>query len=240
MKAIIIAGGKGERLRPLTDEIPKPMIKVGGKPILEHTINLLKKNGVTSIILALCYKPQVIVDYFKDGKEFGVDIKYTFEKSTEPLGTAGAILPAKKLIDESFIVTYADTIRDLDVKKMISSHKKSNCIATINIYKHRGPNFKSMISYDQNNTLTRFDELGEVQDLKNDVSWSNGSFYIFEPKIFNYINIDRPTDFAKNVFPILLKDKEKINTFPSEGYFIDIGTFETLEQAEKDTNKSPI
>ena len=96
MQAIIVAGGKGERLRPITDKIPKPMVEVKGKTILEHTISLLKNNGVTDLILALCYLPEVIVEHFGNGEKFGVNIKYTFEDPKNPLGTAGAIRESKK------------------------------------------------------------------------------------------------------------------------------------------------
>lgn len=231
MKAIIVAGGRGERLKPLTDNVPKPMIEVGGKPLLEHTIELLKKNGVTDIVLALCYMPENIKNYFKDGSEFGVNIEYTYENPQTPLGTAGAILPSKKLISETFIVTYADILRELDVTKMIQFHKKTKSLATINVYKHTGNNFKSSIKFDKSNTLTKFKELKKSETLKNGFNWSNGSFYIFEPEIFKYIPKNKPADFARDVFPILLSDNKKISVFPSEGHLLDIGTKENLEKA---------
>ena len=150
MKAIIVAGGKGERLRPLTNEIPKPMVEVNGKPILLHIINLFKKNGVKDFIIALCYLPEVIVSYFGDGSKFGVNITYTFEDSENPLGTAGAISLAEDIIDDTFIVTYADILRDLDIKKMINFHKENNALATLNIYSRKSKNAKSMIILDEN------------------------------------------------------------------------------------------
>jgi mannose-1-phosphate guanylyltransferase/phosphomannomutase len=129
--AIIVAGGQGTRLRPLTDTKPKPMVEVAGKPILEHTLNLFKKHGVTDFIFALCYLPQVIIDYFGDGSRFGVSIKYTFEDPNQPLGTAGAILASQGEISSTFIVTYADVLRDLDVKGMINQHLQSGSVATL-------------------------------------------------------------------------------------------------------------
>ena len=240
MKAIIIAGGEGKRLRPLTENIPKPMVKIGGKPILEHTINLLKKHGVTEIILALCYLPQPIIDYFGDGKSFGINISYTFENPNTPLGTAGAILPSKDFINNTCIVTYADTLRDLNITKMLEEHRLSKSVATLNVYKHTGENFKSSIVFDDNKKLVKFEELEKSTTLKEGFVWSNGSFYIIEPEIISYIKKDTPTDFARDVFPNLLKDEKIVSVFPSTEYFIDIGTLETLERAEQDIKDKKI
>jgi len=249
MKAIIVAGGKGERLRPLTDHVPKPMLCVGGKPLLERTIDLLKKAGITDIIIALCYLPDVITKYFKDGSDFGVKITYTFEDPQMPLGTAGAILPAQPYIlklsagqsSEPFIVTYADTLRELDIAEMIAAHENSKSIVTINAYKHRGTNFKSALVFNTNNELTGFREFKNStelpKDLPNDFSWSNGSFYICSPEIFDYIQKNNKTDFSTDIFPKLISLGKKISVFPTSGYFIDIGTKQTLEQAEKDIQK---
>jgi mannose-1-phosphate guanylyltransferase/phosphomannomutase len=234
MKAIIVAGGEGKRLKPLTENIPKPMIKVGGIPLLEHTIRLLKEHNITDIILALCYLPEPIVTYFGDGSQFGVTIHYTFENVAIPLGTAGAILPAQQYINETCIVTYADIIRDLDITKMIASHHDSKSLATLNVYKHTGKNFKSTLVFDKNSALTSFTEQGTSTTLTDGFVWSNGSFYIIEPEVFNYIEKNTPTDFAKDIFQKLLQEDSKVSVFPSDGYFIDIGTIETLKQAEID------
>lgn len=240
MKAIIVAGGKGERLRPLTNKIPKPMIEICGKPLLLYTIELLKKHGITDIIIALCYLPEYIENYFKDGSNFGVNITYTYENPQNPLGTAGAILPAQMHINDTFIVTYADILRKLDITKMIEFHKKSKRIATINVYKHRGDNFKSSIKFDKNYWLTKFKELESCETLKNGFKWSNGSFYIFEPEIFEYISKDKPADFSRFIFPTLLESNKKISVFPSNEYLIDIGTHENLEKARKDISQKNI
>lgn len=238
MKAIIVAGGYGKRLRPLTDSVPKPMIKLAGKPILEHTIELLKNNGVTSIIIALCYLPNVITEYFGDGTRLGVNISYTFEDPETPLGTAGAINPAREFISpsESFIVTYADVLRVLDIKQMIEAHEKNKSIVTMNVYKHRKHNFKSEATFDENHELTQFTEREKVGTLEDGFVWSNGSFYICTPEIFDHIYRGERMDFAKDIFPKLLSLGKKISVFPTDGYFIDIGTMETLAEAEKGFN----
>lgn len=233
MKTIIVAGGKGERLRPITNTIPKPMVEVAGKPILEHIVNLLKRHGVTEFIFALCYLPHVITNYFGDGKKFGVTITYTFESEDKPMGTAGAILPAHKLINDTFIVTYADILRELDVTDMMSKHKKNKAFATLHTYKRYGADPKSMITFDKNNRIINFIERPKPEDIKKDFVWSNGSFYILEPKIFDFIPKDTPSDFGKNIFPPLLTQKKHLFVYPTDGYFVDIGNLEKLEKARK-------
>jgi len=238
MKVIIIAGGRGERLKPLTNTLPKPMISIGDKPILEHVINLFKRNGISDFIIALCYMPNPIINYFGDGSKFGIKITYTFEDPDSPLGTSGGILPAKELIADTFIVTYAD-IRNLYLKEMIKLHKKSKGIATINIYKHTGSNFKSNLKFNEDNTLTKFNELKKSQRLSRGFNWSNGSLYIFEPEIFKYIPKNSKSDFSKDIFPKLLKMNKKISVYPSDDYFIDLGTKESLEKISKDLKLTP-
>lgn len=240
MKALIVAGGKGERLKPLTNKVPKAMIQIGGRPILEHVINLFKRNGVVDFVLALCYLPESIISYFKDGSKFGVKISYTFEKLNLPLGTAGAILPSKRLISGPFIVTYADILRNLNVKDMIRFHRISKSLATINIYKHKGANFKSSIKFNKDNILTAFDEFENSQDLNKGYKWSNGSLYIFEPEIFKQIPKNRKSDFSKDIFPKLLKLNKKISVYPSSGYFIDIGTIKNKEKFQQDLKANPL
>lgn len=231
MQAIIVAGGRGERLKPITDNIPKPMVEVAGKPILEHTINLLKNNGVTDLILALCYLPEVIVNYFGDGNKFGVNIRYTYEDPNNPLGTAGAIRESKKYTKGDFIVTYADILRKLDVTEMVDQHIQNKPTATINVYKRYGADPKSMIIFDSNNMVTSFIERPKEEDVVDDFVWSNGSFYIFNKKIFDYLGENNPVDFGKNVFPKIIESKKEIYVYKTDDYFIDIGTIEKLEKA---------
>ncbi|OGK21592.1 hypothetical protein A3C23_01775 [Candidatus Roizmanbacteria bacterium RIFCSPHIGHO2_02_FULL_37_13b] len=265
MKAIIVAGGRGERLRPLTDKIPKPLIKIGNKSLIEHSIDLLKTNGIIDITILLCYLPEKIVEALGDGKKLGVRINYLYEDPKKPLGTAGNIYKAREFLDRTFIVTYADIIRQLDLKKMIKNHKKNKAIATIHTYKRHGPNPKSMIMFDKNGCIERFverpflkldarfpDSVGllpspsrtaglrtsqfaikRTSSLTHSYVWANGSFYIFEPEIFDYIPKNKPCDFAKDVFPSLLKNKKRLFAFPYSKFFIDVGTHEKLKKARK-------
>lgn len=233
MKAIIVAGGRGERLKPLTDTIPKAMVKVGNKPILEHIVNLLKKHKISEFIFSLCYLPDKIISYFGDGSKFGVKTDYIFEEKNNPLGTAGAILGAEKFINNTFIVVYGDIIRELDIRKMISNHKKSRSIATIAVYKNYASNPKSIIGFDINHRVQRFIERPKAKDKRQKIIWSNASFYVFEPEIFEFIPQNKKSDFGADIFPNLLKKGEKISAFVSKGYFVDIGDPGKLSHARK-------
>lgn len=233
MKAIIIAGGRGERLRPLTNDTPKPMIDVAGKPILLHIINLFKKFGITDFLFTLCYLPHVITSYFGDGSKFGVNIQYLYEEAEKPLGTAGGISLAKKYINGSFIVASGDILREININEMLKFHRRKNSFATLNTYKRFGPNPKSMILFDKQSLIQKFIERPNHGDIKEDFVWANGSFYIFEPEIFDYIPTNKPSDFGKDVFPKILKSGKNMYAFPSSGYFMDIGNLEKLKIARK-------
>ena len=228
MKAIIVAGGRGERLKPITNTIPKPMVEVDGKPILLHIINHLRENGVKDFIIALCFLPEIVTQFFRDGSKFGVNIKYTYEDPEKPLGTAGAISLAKSLINKTFIVTYADILRELNIKQMIKFHKSSKAFATLNVYKRSNLGAKSQILI-KKNKITKFVERPKLLDTKKSL-WSNGSFYIFEPEIFKYIPDNQKVDFGFDIFPKLSVEK-KVFAYKTTAYFVDIGNLEKLEFA---------
>ncbi len=235
MKAIIVAGGRGERLKPLTDNILKPMVKVNGKPILLHIIELFKKNGIKEFVIALCYLPDAITNFFGNGRKFGVNIEYTYEDPGNPLGTAGAITLAKGKIKEDFIVTYADILRELDIKKMLACHKKNKAFATINVYQRESKNAKSKILFDQNKKIIQFIE--RPDNSKDKKIWVNGSLYIFEKEVFNFIENNKKNDFGTDIFPKLIKAKKLVCAYPTDGYFIDIGSMEKLKKAKKTLQK---
>ncbi len=233
MKAVIMAGGRGERLKPITDTIPKPMIDINGKPILEHIINLFKKYGISEFIFTLCYLPKIITSYFGDGSKFNVNIKYIYENIDNPLGTAGGIEQTKKYINGSFIVTSGDILREINIDKILKFHKRKNAFATLNTYKRFGPNPKSMILFDKQSLIKKFIERPNLGDIKEDFVWANGSFYILEPEIFDYIPANKPADFGKDVFPKILKSDKNMYAFSSSEYFMDIGNLEKLKIARK-------
>ena len=153
------------------------------------------------------------------------------------MGTAGAIFSARKHISDTFIVEYADTLRELDVEEMIKFHKASGSFATINAYQHRGINHKSTLHFTEDNILTKFEERQTSQNLEKGFAWSNAAFYIFNPEIFEYINENTKSDFSHDIFPKLLSLNKKISVFPTTSYLMDIGTIESLEKAREDMAK---
>lgn len=240
MKVVIIAGGKGERLRPLTNKIAKPMVKVGGKPILEHNLDLFKKYGFKDFIFALCYLPETITSYFGDGKKFGVEIDYTLENPEDPLGTAGAITLAKDKISDTFIVTYGDSIRVINLREMLKHHRERGAFATIGVYKRFGPNPKSSVIFNKDGLVKEFKERPTESEIRENFVWSNAAFYIFEPGIFNFIKEGKIIDFGRDVFPKLLKQGKKLYAFITYGYFIDVGTKDNLQKTNEDFKKGLI
>ncbi|MEW5996499.1 MAG: nucleotidyltransferase family protein [Candidatus Micrarchaeota archaeon] len=222
MKAFVLCGGKGTRLRPYTEQMPKPMLPVGGKPILQRIIEHLKASGISDITLLVGYLRQDIKDYFGDGKRFGVSISYVEEE--EERGTAGALLHAKKP-RETFLVTMGDHLTDINLKEMHASHKKSGCPATIAVMEHR-----TKIEYGV--IKTRRD--GKVQEFQEKPVLAhkiNAGIYILEPEIFNHIR--EREDFARDVFPRLLSSGKCINTYSLSGYWHDIGNVEEYERVKE-------
>ncbi len=228
MKAIILAGGRGERLSPLTKKIPKPMIKIDKKPLAQYTVELLRKYNCTDAIFTLCYLPNTFRKYFGDGSKFGMHFSYFIEN--KPLGTSGALSLLKKDLNDTFIVCSGDVLRDTDISAVLEFHKKKGGVATICVYKNEGPNPKSIVSFDKNKKITAFIERpGKV--FQSSV-WSNASFYVFEPEMLDYIPKDKASDFGKDILPKLLQSKRGVYSYEEKGYILDVGTKEKLKKAE--------
>ncbi len=232
MKVVILAGGKGERLRPFTKGVPKPMIRINKKPLVEHSIDLFKKYGITDIIFTLCYLPQVIEKYFGIGKKFGIQSSYVIEKSEKPLGTAGALTLIEKTLTETFIVCSGDIIRSCNIQDIINFHKSKKGVATICVYDNKRPIPKSYVDFNKNNLISKFVE--RPSQLPKGTIWSNASLYVCEPEILQFIPKKRASDFGKDIFPKLLEKGKKLYAYEEKGYFLDIGTKEKIEIAQED------
>ncbi len=176
MKAIILAGGLGERLRPLTDTIPKPLLPIKGKPIIEHAINNFKKHGIKDIILSLSYKADKIKEYFKDGQQLGVNIQYSIED--EPLGTGGAIKKASENIKETFIAINGDNLADFNWTEIIKQHKENNAKITLALYPVEDVT-KFGIAKLENNKIIEFIEKPSVEEAHSNLNNAGG--YVIEP-----------------------------------------------------------
>jgi len=220
MKAIVLCGGEGTRLRPYTYSIPKPMLPLGRKPILEYVINNLKHAGITDIILNVGYLSHQIKNHFGDGKKFGVKLTYFEEK--QPLNTAGSILQARHLIKDTFVVLMGDHLTTIDLKKMIEHHRKSGCMTTIGLKRQGTPLEYGVAKVNPKGHVEQFEEKPLMQNL------INSAIYIFEPGIYNYIR--EREDFAKNVFPRMLAEKKHVNAYIFDDYWVDIGRMTDYEK----------
>lgn len=220
MKAFILCGGQGTRLRPYTYTIPKPMLPLGRKPLLEYVIRNLRQNGITDLVLTVGYLKNQIMGYFGDGKKWGVKIAYLEEKDEQ--GTAGSILLHASEAKGTFVVIAGDHFSRVNVRKMLEFHKKQGGIATIAFKKTGVPLEYGVAHVDKENHVTAFQEKPIVQNLVN------SSLYVFEPEIFKYIK--PKDDFAKDVFPRLMKAGAKINAYVFDDYWLDIGRTSDYEK----------
>lgn len=236
MKAIILSAGRGERLMPLTVTIPKPMIQINNKPVLEYLIMLCKKHGIDEIAINTSYLPEKIKEYFGDGKKFGVKIRYSFEK--ELLGTSGALNNFRDFFNETFFVIYGDNVTDIDLTKMLEFHKEKGGIATLALRKK--PKNKipsSFVVADENLKITNFIEkpsLELFEKICKDFYLSNSGIYILEPEILDFIPLGF-SDFAFNIFPKLLEKGKKMYAFMmDEYYFREVGKVDKYELIRKE------
>ncbi len=221
MKALILAGGFGTRLRSEVIDLPKPMALVAGKPFLEYQIRFLKDHGVEDIILAVHHMADKIKSYFGDGKRFGVDITYSEEEV--PLGTAGAIKKAERYIDDTFLVLNGDTYTEIDLEKFLEFHKIKRSKFSIVATEMQDASRYGRIFVDGNRVV----DFSEKAEGKNGLI--NSGAYLFEPIIFDYIEPEKNVSLEKEIFPKLSKEG-LLWCFKNEGYFIDIGLPETYKK----------
>ena len=222
MKALILAGGEGTRLRPYTYSTPKPMLMVGGRPILQYVIENLKRAGLNDIVITCGYKHEQIRDYFGDGSKCGVKIEYCVEKVK--LNTAGSILPCRGKVKETFVVVMGDHLTNIDLAKMVENHRKNGAIATMALYNSSMPLEYGVVRI-EGSDVAGFTEKPVLAHLYNT------AIYVFEPEIFDYIK--EKEDFARDVFPRLLKAKKKINAYVFEDVWFDIGRVSDYERLDE-------
>jgi len=214
-----MAGGEGTRLRPLTCDCPKPMLRLMGKPLMEYAIRLLQKHGVTQIGATLAYLPDAITDYFGDGEDFGVRLHYYIEKI--PLGTAGSVRQASEFLSERFIVLSGDGITDFDLRAALDFHIRHDASATLILKKCGNPQEYGMVVTDAEGCIKSFHEKPGRSDVFSDKI--NTGIYILEPELLKYIPADRPFDFGHDLFPMLLADGVALYGYAADGYWCDVG-----------------
>ena len=228
MKAVILAGGLGTRLQPYTNSLPKPMLPLGEKPILEHLIEWIKKNGVKEIVLCVSYLRKKIEDYFGDGKKFGVKIEYAISK--KPLATAGQLKTAEKFIDDTFVCLYGDSIYNFSLKNMISDHKRKKSTVTMSLYEYKFNMKYGVIDTTNTGRVIAWNEKPELS------AKINMGCYVMEPEVFQLIPKNKQYGMD-DVIQKALSRKKKISSVVSKKGFIDIGDKETYEKTNQEYKK---
>ena len=232
MKAVIMAGGKGTRLVEITkDEIPKPMAKMQGKPILQRVIESLKSYGVDEVYITVGHLHEKIEDYFKDGKDFQVKINYLVE--TQPLGSAGALYYLKDKIEDDFIVCSGDTLFDINIDKMLNFHKKNNADATLLVRASNHPFDSDLIIQDENCQILGFDKKNNVRDYYYH-NLANAGFFILNPKTLNYFETLKKVGMEHDFINALIEKGDRVFAYYSSEYIRDVGTPERFAQSEND------
>jgi len=219
-KAVILVGGEGTRLRPLTYYAPKPMVPVLNKPFLEHTIAYLNKYGIENIVLALSYFPEVIKSYFNDGSNLKVKLTYAIEHS--PLGTAGAVKNAERYLDSTFFVLNGDIFTDLNLADMLAFHQRKRAKATIALSWVDNPCAFGVVETDSDGRVRHFIEKPSPDRVTT--HWINAGVYILEPEVLRYVPANSHYMFEKGLFPHLLELDEPVYGYPLSGYWLDMGT----------------
>lgn len=230
-KAIILAGGKGSRIVSVAKEIPKALIKIGGIPVAEHQINLLRKNGIKDVCFLTGHLSNKIENYFQDGRKWGINIRY--EKEEKLMGTAGALLSLKDKMKKDFLVFSGDILMDFDIKRFIKFHNKNQGIASILVHPNDHPFDSDLIEVDKEDKIISLFRKPHPEGLiyRN---LAIASVYIFSPRIFKYIPRNKKTNIEKDILPKLLKAKEKIYAYNSPEYFKDMGTPKRLIKVRRD------
>jgi NDP-sugar pyrophosphorylase family protein len=230
LQAVILVGGEGTRLRPLTYGTPKPMVPLFGVPFLERTIVRLRDAGVDEVILAAGYLPEAISAHFGDGSRFGTSVKYVIEKS--PLGTAGALRNVAEHITGPFFVLNGDVLTDLDLRAMIAFHQARGGVGVLHAISVEDPSDFGCIEHDAQGRITAFVEKPPREEAKT--SEINAGTYLLEPSILATIPADRSVSIEREIFPQLIEAGEDLYTFITSDYWLDVGRPAQYIQAHDD------
>ncbi len=230
MKAVILVGGEGTRLRPLTCNTPKAIVPILNQPFLKHLLVYLKKHGITDAILAMGYLPDPIQGCLGDGTQSGVRLTYLLEES--PLGTAGAVKNAESYLDEPFVVFNGDVLTEIDLSAMMKRHKEIGPRVSIALTPVDNPTLYGVVETDAGGIVQRFVEKPAWDEVTTNMI--NAGIYILEPEVLAHVPPSTPSMFENYLFPRLLEMGEPILGYPSDAYWIDIGTPEKYLQANHD------
>lgn len=225
MKAVILAGGLGTRLQPYTTFLPKPMLPLGEKPILEHLIEWNKKNGIKDIVLCVSYLRRTIEDYFEDGKRFGINVEYAI--SNKPLATAGQLKTAEDFIDDTFVCMYGDSIYNFSLRKMVKEHVKKKAFITMSLFEYKTNLPYGVIETTKSGKVTSWNEKPELK------AQINMGCYVMKPDALSYIPKNKPYGMDDVIKKAMAKRKF-VNSFLSKKGFMDIGNKSSYRKANEE------
>ncbi len=221
MKTILLVGGFGTRLRPLTNSIAKPMVPLVNRPFTEYTLDLLKRHGLREIIFSSFYLPEALQSYFGDGSRFGVHIDYCLEDS--PRGTAGAIKNCEPYLDgETFLIFNGDVLTDLNLTELIAMHRQKQALATIALGKVIDPTAFGMIDLHANGRVKRWFEKPSWDEVTS--RWVNIGASVFEPEVLNRIPPNEAVSIERQTYPEMIDSGAAIYGYQAPAYWLDIGT----------------
>lgn len=230
MKAVVMAGGFGTRLRPLTEKLPKPMAYVANRPMMEHVVRLLGKSGITDLDVLLYFFPEKISSYFGDGAPWGATMHYITAEAD--YGTAGAVKNGEGRLSETFMVISADIITDFDLSKAIAFHKKQKAACTIVLTRVPNPLQYGIVMTEEDGRIVRFLEKPSWGEVFTDTI--NTGIYILEPEVLQLIPPKKNFDFSKNLFPAMLARGDRLMGYVAEGYWKDVGNLDEYLNVQLD------
>lgn len=231
MRAVVMAGGEGTRLRPLTTSTPKPLLPVVGRPMLEHTLRLLRRHGITDSVVTLQYLAAVVRSYFGDGSELGMTLHYATEQ--RPMGTAGSVRNAQEALrDDTFLVVSGDAITDLDLTSLVRFHRDSGALVTVGLARRPDPVEFGIVITDGQGRVERFLEKPTWGQVFSDTV--NTGIYVMEPAVLDHVPEDRPSDWAADILPSLIDAGLPVFGYVSDGYWEDVGSLPSYLQVQGD------
>jgi NDP-sugar pyrophosphorylase family protein len=227
VRAMILAAGEGTRLGVLTATVPKPMLPVAGRPVLEHLLDLLRRHGIIEVAVNLHYLPQAITSRLGNGRTAGVRIAYSYER--ELLGSAGALKKLECFFSETFLVLYGDVLTDLDLTALRMFHRKRGAALTMALHRPDDPTRCGMAEIDERGRVLRFREKPPAEDVFS--PWASAGVFVVEPEVLRFIPPGRYFDLAADLFPLLLEESVALYGYPSDAHVLDIGSPERYRQA---------
>lgn len=230
MKAVVMAGGEGSRLRPITANRPKPLAPVANRPIMAHILDLLKKNGIEDVLVTLHYLADEIQGYFGEGSEFGLRITYSVEDT--PLGTAGSVKKAEEFLQGGpFLIISGDALTDCDLGAAIAFHKSRKSAATIVLSRVSDPSEFGMVLLSESGRVQSFSEKPSWSEVASDTV--NTGIYILEPSVLNEMEVGKRYDWSRDIFPALMAHEQPVYGFIADGYWCDVGSLQQYRDAQE-------